>query len=239
MNDGDAETIKVQPPRDLLPFVPESATSQHQSSITVTMSSRVRRDCPICSKKGLLRLDTHLRAVHGLDPNDVDEFASEIETEESEEGESVIDDTDEEDSDSEDDTEEEVEESEEGEEEDDPWADWADAVIHQYQEPMEDRVAELVDEKELPISNAQEIVYGEFLPAMNKCLQNMVVNFSNLNHRLKKDPTWKKIMETAKRAREDDDMDHEESVTHAVKRRKLLLDRVLEWRTPDWDEDSD
>ncbi len=32
---------------------------------------RTRRDCPVCNKKGLLRLPNHLRYMHNLDPQKV------------------------------------------------------------------------------------------------------------------------------------------------------------------------
>ena len=47
---------------------------------------------------------------------------------------------------------------------------------------------------------------------------------------LKKDPTYKKINETAKRMRLDDDMDRAEALELAVETRKILLARIMdEW----------
>ncbi len=56
---------------------------------------------------------------------------------------------------------------------------------------------------------------------------------------LKKDPTYRKINDTAKRLRIEDDMDWEESIDAAVSKRKVLLARVLEnWEMED-DSESD
>jgi len=145
---------------------------------------------------------------------------------------SVAEDTDTEDTGAEDADDEASEE----EADDDPWATWANTIIQQFEEPMKDRVRELENEY-LPV-NAQDLVWEEYLAAMNKRLQKVLIGFLNLHHRLRKDPTYQKIVDTAKRAREEDEMDFEESVTHAVKRRKLLLDRVLEQWKPDLTEEE-
>jgi hypothetical protein len=164
---------------------------------------------------------------------------------ESAESESIVDDSTVDDDGSTDgDTDEDTEsgedtESEEEEEEDDPWEIWIEGIFKMFQEPMRDRVTELEDTKGLTPKAAQSLTVIEFLPFINKGLQKKVIHFSNLSHRLKHDPTYQKIMQTAKRAREEDDMDFEESVTHAAKRRKLLLDRVILRWTPDLDEVED
>ncbi len=206
------------------------------------MSGRRRRDCPVCHKQGLLRLPNHLRDMHGLDPQSVMETASVSESEVSE-SDIDVDDTDSVDS-SNDNEEEDTTESEEDEDddevdEDDPWVKWVEDVFQQYEEPMKERMAELMNDTEMSKGDAQDAVLEEFLPRMNHELQHKLVDFSHLRHHFKSDPTYTKIMETAKRGRMEEDMDWEESLTYAAEVRKLLLYRILQkWAPKLDDEDS-
>ena len=47
---------------------------------------------------------------------------------------------------------------------------------------------------------------------------------------IKKDPIHKKIMETRKRFIQDDSFDTDEALTAAIKKRKFLLERMLDDR---------
>ena len=62
---------------------------------------------------------------------------------------------------------------------------------------------------------------------MNKKLQKKFIKFLKLLQEFKKDPTFKKIIGTANQARYNDDMDWEEALLFAVKKRKLLLERIM------------
>ena len=198
---------------------------------------RSRRDCPVCYKKGLVRLPNHLRTVHGLDPQKVmddsiadtsdvieTETEDEIETEqevETEEGDGTEEETE---------TETEEETEDEDEEVTNVWFFWVSPIFEQFEDDMNARVKELAED--VSIEEAQETTVAEFLPAMNKKLQKELIKFSRLSHQLKKDPLYQKLMATAKRGRQEDEMDWEESVAYAVQKRKFLLDQVLQNWTP-------
>ena len=208
------------------------------------MPGRVRRDCPVCHKQGLLRLPNHLRDVHGLDPQSVMEsettpLVSESDTEVSDPDVDVdeTDDTESPNDDSE--VEDDTESEEEEDDDDDPWEEWVEEVFQHSQEAMKEKMASLVDSTEMSPEEARDVVFEQFLPCMNKQLQNKLVDFSHLRHLFKSDPTFNKIMETAKRGRIEEDMDWEESLTHAAEQRKLLLDRILRRWTPNLEEHSD
>ncbi len=176
-------------------------------------------------KKGLLRLPNHLRDVHGLDPQDVvtshqdsdDDGGSDISHQS--------------------DTDTDVDVSAGGQD-DDPWEDWVDSTLEQFQQRMEKRVAELMTANGMGLAEAQKTTSEELLPEMNKELRKKFLAFLKLGHRLKMNSTYQKIMSTARRIRLDDDMDWEESVTYAVKSRKLLLDRVLQRWISDWGDNT-
>ena len=200
---------------------------------------RSRRDCPVCYKKDLVRLPNHLRTVHGLDPQNVmaslDSIADtsdEIETEDEIEVETENEVETEDEVETEEETETETEEDTEDEDEEvtNVWFFWVSPIFEQFEDDINARVNEL--SQDLSIEEAQETTVAEFLPAMNKELQKELIKFSRLSHRLKKDPLYQKLMETAKRGRQEDEMDWEESVAYAVEKRKFLLDKVLQNWSP-------
>jgi len=183
-----------------------------------------------------------LRDVHGLDPKSVMEsettpLVSESDTEVSD-PDIDVDETDDADSPNDDSEVEDDTESEE-EDDDDPWEDWVEEVFQHYQEAMKEKAASLVDSTEMSAEEARDVVLEQCLPSMNTQLQHKLVDFSYLRHLFRSDSTFNKIMETAKRARIEEDMDWEESLTHAAETRKLLLDRILRRWTPNMEDHSD
>ena len=56
---------------------------------------------------------------------------------------------------------------------------------------------------------------------------------------LKKDPVHQRITRTAKRLREEEDYDADESMQYAIKKRKFLIERKLdEYDPPSYEEDD-
>ena len=132
------------------------------------------------------------------------------------------------------------EEEEAGDDKDSPWAEWVDDVWVQYQNCVKGTIDNLmVENEELSREEATGAAVQACQPGINKALRRKFLNFTFLTHRIKKDPTHQKIMETAKRAREDDGMDWEESLTYAARKRRLLFQRLLEEREPDLQQDDD
>ncbi len=66
-----------------------------------------------------------------------------------------------------------------------------------------------------------------------------MVKFMCHTHQMKRDDTYKKIVKTAQRLREADDMDYEESVTQAAEMRKVLITRTLRQCTPILSDEED
>ena len=52
--------------------------------------------------------------------------------------------------------------------------------------------------------------------------------FLKLSKAMKKDPLHKKITDTAKRLRDEDDFDEDDALKYAIKKRRYLLDGKLE-----------
>ena len=77
------------------------------------------------------------------------------------------------------------------------------------------------------VQDAEEIAYDELKP---KYLSEFVSRYkylTDLSAALRKDPVNKKIQETAKRLRDEEDYDEDESRLYAIKKRKFLIEKKL------------
>ena len=82
------------------------------------------------------------------------------------------------------------------------------------------------------MDEAAEIAYEELKP---QYITHMISNYKylvGLTDALKRDPVHRRIKETAKRLREDDDYDDDESSQYAIKKRKFLIARKLDEHDP-------
>ena len=134
------------------------------------------------------------------------------------------------------------ESDEDSEEEDEnPWAVWVENVWDQYEARVRRKINTLMEEDDsMSREEAVNVAIEAYLPDMNRTLGQKFIDFSVLTRDFKSDPVHQKIMKTAKRAREEDDMDWEESVAHAARKRRLLLQRLLEEHEPDiFDEEEE
>lgn len=125
------------------------------------------------------------------------------------------------------------------EDETDPWEEFIQTVHEHYQEDMDEAVADLMQRDGISKGDAVHEVYENYLPRLNKRLRGLLVKFMCHARELKQDPTYKKIVQTAKRLRDEDDMDYEESVTQAAEARKVLITRTLKQWEPDSSDEDD
>ena len=174
-----------------------------------------------------MRLTNHLRDKHNMSLTDISKITSNEDSSISEEDFAELSDTD---SDTESDTDSDAssssesdndsndEEEEEEEEDDDsnsPWTVWVDDVWDEYEARVRRKTDTLMDDDEyLSKEAATETAIEAYLPDMNRTLRRTFLGFSVLTKRFKKDPMHQKIFETAKRAREEDEMDWEESLAY-------------------------
>ena len=109
-----------------------------------------------------------------------------------------------------------------------PW----DVLMGITTEKMQDTFNETVEKTlhENPgkdVQEAEEIAYDELKP---KYLSEFVSRYkylTDLSAALRKDPVNKKIHETAKRLRNEEDYDEDESRLYAIKKRKFLIEKKL------------
>ena len=92
--------------------------------------------------------------------------------------------------------------------------------------------------------DAKKQAFSEILPKLRKKLANVYSNRLEWMAQMKRDPIHKKVMKTRKRFIEEDSFDTDEALTAAIKKRKFLLERMLEDRqhfheSDDVDDDDD
>ena len=161
-----------------------------------------------------------------LEDVEVDE-EEEDETEESEEDEEEEDEEEDDDDEEEDNDEDEddIDDDEEEEEEPQKIKPW-DVLMNITTDKMQDIFNETVEKAlhENPgkdVQEAEEIAYDELKP---KYLSEYL---TDLSAALRKDPVNKKIQETAKRLRDEEDYEEDESRLYAIKKRKFLIEKKL------------
>ena len=77
------------------------------------------------------------------------------------------------------------------------------------------------------IQEAEEIAYDELKPKYLSEFVSCYKYLTDLSAALRKDPVNKKIQETAKRLRDEEDYDEDESRLYAIKKRKFLIGMKL------------
>ena len=175
--------------------------------------------------------------AHGRDifrERDPDESVEEDEEEEDETEDE--DENEEEEGDEEDDDETDNENDEEYDDDSDtnvqkirPW----DMLMDITSDNMQDRFNETVEKtlEEYPdtdIQKAEEVAYDKLKPKYLSDIISRYKYMSEFSAALKKDPVNKKIASTAKRLRDEEDYDEDESRKYAIKKRKFLIEKMMD-----------
>ena len=89
--------------------------------------------------------------------------------------------------------------------------------------------------------DAKKQAFSEILPDLRKKLGNIYLDRLKWMTQMKRDPVHRKIIKTKDAFVDEDDFDPDEASTAAIKKRKFLLERLLEDRQnfPDGNEDDD
>lgn len=136
----------------------------------------------------------------------------------------------------------EEEDEEEEEEEGDPqlYEEIAMKAWKPYRAKFEDLVEKFMVDGESE-SDAKQNAYDFVVKAHRKTFREEYTNMLLKIQELKQDPTYRAVMKTAKRLREDDDHDTDESIRAAVSKRKHLINEFVaeDYRQYDDEEESD
>jgi hypothetical protein len=126
----------------------------------------------------------------------------------------------------------ESEEESEGEdvEEEDGLDPWESIVLETYeimQKRFDRRVKAHVDDGE-SLKSAELSTASELRSDYERTLRDVYVRRLLLNRALQRDPVHEKLAETARRLRDEDQFDREESLKYAVRKRRHLLGKKLD-----------
>ena len=131
------------------------------------------------------------------------------------------------------------EETNDSDEEADPWR----ALIDEATAELHTKHSELVQSFENGFSeiDAKKQAFAAVLPELRKELGNVYMDRLQWMSQLKRDPVHRKIMKIRDAFVAKDEFDPDEALVAAAKKRKFLLERMLEDRQhfPDEDDDDD
>ena len=130
------------------------------------------------------------------------------------------------------------EETNDSDEEADPWR----ALIDEATAELHTKHSELVQSFEndgFSEIDAKKQAFAAILPELRKELGNVYMDRLQWMSQLKMNPVHRKIMKTRDALVADDEFDPDEALVAAVKKRKFLLERMLEDRQHFHDEDDE
>ena len=231
---------------------------------------RSRKDRPICGKRNFAKLSNHLAGIHQLSGetrryylSNAKSLGNQSESEEMSSRKRMRNESDEEtltvsdedifssseeeggksseDTDDSDETEssEEMNESDDSEEAD-PWG----VLIHEAASELRTKYYELVQSFQnegLSEIEAKKKAFSEILPVLREKLGNVYLDHLQWMTEMKRGPVHRKIMKTRDAFIDEDPFDPHEALAAAVKKRKFLLERMLEDRQhfPDNDDNDE
>ena len=102
---------------------------------------------------------------------------------------------------------------------------------HRYlQETFNESVQHTIKKNhpDMDTDEAEEVTFNKLEPRYRAEVIDRYQRFLKVSKAMKKDPLHKKITTTAKRLRDDDDLDEDEDLRYAFKKRRYLLDAKLE-----------
>ena len=136
---------------------------------------------------------------------------------------------------------EEMNDSDQSEEEiEDPWG----VLIHEAVMELRTKHNEIVQSFQnggFSEIDAKKQAFSEILPDLRKKLGNIYLDRLKWMTQMKRDPVHRKIIKTKDAFVNEDDFDPDEALTAAIKKRKFLLERLLEDRQyfPDGNEEEE
>ena len=114
----------------------------------------------------------------------------------------------------------------------DPWFDMIEYVFGQLQSDFNATVHKIIEDDNCDQKKARERAFKKLLPRYRKLLIDKYLYKILWYESVRKDPVHQAIKQSAKRLREEDDFDGDESWKYAAEKRKYLFDKVLKEYNP-------
>lgn len=190
----------------------------------------MKHECDICGKafSRNYNLERHREKVHDIQENATEDEEDATDQESVEESEQESQNETEEEEGSENDVQEEEEETWERS----PWEDLGDDVLlSSYQEKLDELVNVYTQEggsKEEAYDRAESAILPHFRDAVRELYKDKII----FMREMRADPIHKKVMDTVRRLRDEEDYDYEEALDYALEKRKFLINRNISLKRP-------
>ena len=131
------------------------------------------------------------------------------------------------------------------ENEDNLWEPIINMAFGELQPKFEEKVKAAMESKEMTVDRARSDVYREMISTYRKAAINRFLIRQSWFDRIKSDPVYKAIRDTASRLRNEEEYGRLETLQYATKKRQYLFEQLLNDHDPpeiedaDGDEDSD
>ena len=111
----------------------------------------------------------------------------------------------------------------------DPWTFFVSGAYSNLQDTFNEGVQHVIEKNpDMNTDEAEEVTFDKLEPRYRAEAIGQYKAFLKFSKAMKKDPLHKKITDTAKRLRDEDDFDEDEALKYAIKKRRYLLDGKLE-----------
>ena len=111
----------------------------------------------------------------------------------------------------------------------DPWTFFVNGAHSILQDTFNEGVQNIIEKNpDIDTEEAEEETFDTLEPRYRAEAIGQYKAFLKLSKAMKKDPLHKKIIDTAKRLRDEDEFDEDDALRYAIKKRRYLLDGKLE-----------
>ena len=111
----------------------------------------------------------------------------------------------------------------------DPWTFFVNGAHSILQDTFNEGVQHVIEKNpDIDTEEAEEETFNKLEPRYRAEAIGQYKAFLKLSNAMKKDPLHKKITDTAKRLRDEDEFDEDDALRYAIKKRRYLLDGKLE-----------
>ena len=123
----------------------------------------------------------------------------------------------------------------------DPWTFFVDGAHSILQDTFNEGVQHIIEKNpDMSTDEAEEVTFDKLEPRYRAEAIGQYKAFLKFSKAIKKDPLHKKITDTAKRLRDEDDFDEDDALKYAIKKRRYLLyGKLEEFDPPTYSLDED
>ena len=107
------------------------------------------------------------------------------------------------------------------------WDELVDMAMVSHEDAYKQRIEEITSSG-IPEPEAKAQAFKELFPLLCKSLRNKYLDTIKMLQKLKKDPIHQKILATKRKLQDEEEYGSEEAWEYAIKKRKYLLNSIIE-----------